>query len=176
MLIETEVWGRDLIETHVWATGAGGIYAVVDTLPSALNGDFTLIGWYKDVQESDLPMRLWDIGAFQLELSGSVGSITVEVADSNGSDSAIVDWGLSSWANFIVIRSGTTITVKYNGEDVIEYVSSPLEDYGTTVQAITDTCYVFDLKVLPRAITDDDVTYYRDNILNHGGDAVLPNF
>lgn len=176
MLIETEVWVRDLIETHVWVAGAQGNYAISDTLPSSLDGDFTLIGWYKDVQESSLPMRVWDLGQFQLELSGSAGSITVEVQDSNGSDSAVIDWNLTDWLNLIVIRSGTTITVKHDGDDIITYVSSPLEDYGTLLQAITDQCYVFDLKVLPRAISDDDVTYYRDNVLNHGGDAVLPNF
>lgn len=176
MIVESDVWQTDLIRPHVWYLTTGGHYAISERLSRDIDGDFTLIGWYKGLQESDLPVRLWDIGQFDIEMSGVAGNVVVKMSDSYGSQSQSVNWDLVTWSDIIVVRAGTTTKVFYGGSELLSVTRPAVENHGSLVCAVTEACYIFDLKVLPRAMTLEDIAYYRDNIINHGGDAVLPNF
>lgn len=176
-LISAQVWNTDLVEPHVWAdVGLTPGYALEAEATESLDGDFTLIGWYKDVAHADMTIRLWDIGSLEVEVSGASGAYQLDIIDANGSGSFGVDWNLDTWVCFIIVRSGTTFTCYENKTSLGTYESSPLIDYGTTIRMITDSCKAADLKVVPRAMDQDDINYYYDNVTERAGEEVLPNY
>lgn len=176
MLIETDVWGLDLIESHVWYA-SGSSWGILVDLTAVLSGDFTLIGWYKGIDVGDYPFTLWDAGTLEVKVKFN-SEYELNISDDNGSsaDAVLDGWGGSDWINLIIIRSGTTITVYQNKVLILTYESSPLLNYSAAMRMLSGTTDVFDLRVLPRAISLENLTYYYDNVVTNQGDAVLPNF
>ena len=174
MLIQSEVWKLDLIETHVWLSVSES-YGVVTELTAGLDGDFTLIGWFTGIDYFEFPFKLWDIGSLEVRLDYN-SDYELVVTDANGSDSDVMAWDESGWNSLVIVRDGSDILVYFNSKLAFTYASGSVLDYGDQLRMLSATCSVFDLRVVPRAQSADDITYYYNNVIENQGDAVLPDF
>jgi len=80
---------------------------------------------------------------------------------------------ISSWRNIVVVRNGLFIKVYENKVLMGTYNLNTVENYQTQFTQ-KGSKSIFDTVVLPRAVSEDEITYYYDNVLK-GGDEVLPD-
>lgn len=173
-----EIWVEDLIDPHIWEdTGTEVAAAIITEASSSIDGDYTAVGWYNNLTAGNLPCIMWDIGPviFQFIDSGSTREIQYDNTFES-TQTVSIDWDGTAWECFFIQRDGTTYRV-YEGTTLVgTWVDNAAQDLGTEVRCISTTCTVFDLKIVPRVMTEADMAFYYNNVLNNKGDVVLPNF
>ena len=174
-----DLWEKDTIVSHTWfiddSEPPGG-YALTDTLVGGnLDGDFTIIGWYNNLLDADLPCILWDIGNLSIRIHSGASRI-LRIDTDNNINSYFIDWNGTSWGCFIIVRELTTWRI-YEGSTLLgTFEETPSQDFGNAVNCISKPIDAYDLRIIPRATTAEDLAFYFDNVSNFQGDAVLPNF
>ena len=105
-------------------------------------------------------------GVKSLDVSDGGGDATIELPN-------FIE---NEYTPVIVTRTGDIIKMYVRGELVGQFTSSSVLNYGKIVYAIDKSCKCFDLKILPRAMSQEDILYYINNVLNNNGKEVLPTF
>lgn len=172
-----ELWGDQLVDSHIWnPTGTGLPAGIVTELANSLTGDFTAIGWYNNLTTENLPCNIWDVGVALARFKEVGSSYVLEIDVVSSQVDFPVTWDGTTWECFFIIRDGLNLRI-YEGTTLIgSTVLLGDLDLGTNVRCISTTCTVGELKVLPRVLTEADMSFYYNNVLNSKGDVVLPNF
>lgn len=79
----------------------------------------------------------------------------------------------ASWRNIVIVRNGLFIRVYENKVLLGQYNLNSVENYQTQFTQYGAKS-IFDTIVLPRAVTEEEIEYYYDDVLK-GGDEVLPD-
>ena len=177
LLPDGSIYAPDL--AHIqggYLMAAGG--TVIGTLPESLGGDFTLIGWYNQINTSELPFICWDVGALSVAKVDNGGTHQLQISDgTNPTINVDLTADGSSWFEVIVVRSGTSILV-YEGKTLIHTATGwSVIDYGTALAAISGfNVQVYDLRVLNLALVAADIVYYYDDVIEKSGSETQPRW
>lgn len=149
---------------------------ITDTSPEAVSGDFTLLIWLNSILAGDLPLRVWDIGAFHVDI---VAGWQLQIDDGV---TPVITHDLEgfagmSWVCLVIVRDSLYYRVGENSQDFGNYAMVSVENYGTAIECCTlAPCSMFDAKVLPRSISVDEYLYYYNNVTEKNGIGVLQPF
>jgi len=146
--------------------------ALSDALVSSLSGDFTLMGWYNSM--IDLSITLYSIGDLEIDL---ISDYRIRISDGINPEviQQLPTFRGTSWANIAITRDSLIWNIYENGVFLGRFEMDEIGDYGTAFNTI-ETGLIFDTIVLPRALSVAEVEYYYNNVIQNGGDEVLPEF
>lgn len=84
----------------------------------------------------------------------------------------------NDWMIVKITRSGNNLLISLDKNDPVTVSLSSIETYGGTVTLMNGGLTngaLFDLRMLPKAITKEAVEYYIDDIKDNSGKTLLPN-
>jgi hypothetical protein len=165
-----------LIEPHIW-DDSSRIGGVTD---DELDGDFTLIGWYKTFQTAVLPVRLWNLGTgFIVDVIDDTGVHKLRVKDGSSGISPDIEQALTTtgvdWTCIIVRRKDTVLSI-FEGKTKLSDTTISVVNYGAVIRAVNKAIKCADLRVLRLAATDADIVYYYDDVIEREGKETLPRW
>lgn len=176
MMVDASIWGSQLVSPHIW----DDMEYVEGAMPESLDGDFTLIGWYKSFETSVLPVRLWNIGiGLIVDIVDNAGTHQLKVSDgANGIPSDIEEDIVSDgsdWTMIAVRRCASTMAV-FEGSNKLSDTTISVVDYGSSVAAISKGIKVHDLRILNVAASDAAIAYYYNDVVENNGDETQPRW
>ena len=176
MIIDSELYRAGLIGPHIWMSQE----RIILPGPEDLDGDFTLVGWYKEFQASVLPVRLWNLGSgFIVDIVDNGGVHQLKVHDGDIGISPDITDNLTTdgttWTCIIIRRSGTTIST-FEGKTKLSDTTISVVNYGATIRAINSSIEVADLRVISKALSDAAIEYYYDDVIENEGDETHPRW
>jgi hypothetical protein len=167
--------GPDNRDSSALYFGAGAT-GLSDTLPDALDGDFTCYLWVKDIQLMPIQKTLFQTGVFRAWIDSTTFPILAfRFTDGTHNFTCNLSTNGNAWTLITLVRDGTSLKV-YEGKNLVSTFSlTSVIDYGTAYQTARGVFSIFDSCVLPDVMEAADIEYYHDDVLN-GGEQVLQPF
>ena len=163
-----------------WASGPDGGSATAYYFSSAslymsgattlYSGDFSIFFWIKSYSNGYILEITGDGGGSNLQVSASNTTLTL-----SGVTATINSVADSSWHSFVLVRSGSTVSVYQEGALVTTLSTAVTYGGGAfKVSFVADVGNIFDVRVYSDAKSAAAISYYYNDVVNNSGNGVLP--
>lgn len=153
------------------------IYAPLPNLMMA-TGDISVYMWINGTIPAAMPLQLFSCGILSLDLQlAGIDDYSLQVTHNGVLVGQVdLDYTAADWAFLAVVRDGLNIKVYENKALIGTFPIASAPPIGNTAYVCNMArVSIFDICMVPRALTQDAIEYYFDNVLR-GGDEVLGIF
>jgi PKD repeat protein len=149
---------------------------VHDTMAQSVAGDFSVYFWINQIPLATLPRVLLAMNNLLVFLFGNAGAYAIAIVHDVNTFYSNLSFNGHDWSSITIVREGLNLML-YEGKALLNtFVIASAVNQGTEVFfAPGGRVDIFDMCVVPRALSIDDITYYYDDIIR-GGDEVLQPF
>jgi PKD repeat protein len=170
--VTSRITGPDGLDLSAMSFAAGSS-GLADTLPAAVDGDCTALVWYKDAPLASLPVTLWLIGAAFVTIQNVAGQRTLRLTYGVTVLDVPLNGNGLTWTLITIMREGLNLKV-YENDSLLHTAAMPsVINLGLMVNQCGAGGYsIFEPCLLPRAVSQDALTYYVSDV-NRGGNEVL---
>jgi hypothetical protein len=140
---------------------------------ASLSGDYTIMVFVSSIAAS---VDICNVGALVVSILKAGAAYILQVTD-GANYQHLMSWLGTGWVAIKITRTGNVLELSENGLPLDSFILPGVNTFaGPFRMQAGNQKRVFDIRLLPNTVSNDDHFYYYNNVTQKDGDAVLPNF